>query len=233
MPVGDLPGWRQVFTDDFNTSVPVGGFAAVYGSRWAIYGDGWKDTAAQSEGTASRYFPSRVLSVQDGMLNKYLHTENGITMVAAVAPKIGDQLYGRYAVRFRADEVAGFKTAWLLWPQSGAWPGDGEIDFPEGNLDGNIWAFTHRQGATSGSDQDAFATSARYGSWHTAVFEWKPGSVTFILDGRVIGTSTNRVPNTPMHWVLQTETCLGNCQPSSTAEANVQIDWVAAYAYNP
>jgi hypothetical protein len=233
MPVGDLPGWRQVFTDDFNTSVPVGGFGAVYGSRWAMYGDGWKDTAAKSEGTPSRYYPSRVLSVHDGVLDKYLHTEDGINMVAAVAPKMGAQVYGRYSVRFRADAAAGYKIAWLLWPQSQVFPRDGEIDFPEGNLDENMWAFMHRLGASSTSDQDAFAINAAFTSWHTATIEWSPSKIVFLLDDNVVGTSTNRIPNTPMDWILQSETCIGGCQPASSTSAHVQIDWVAAYSYNP
>ena len=232
MPVGDLPGWKQVFSEDFATDAPVGSFLTKYGSRWGVYDDGWKDSAGKSEGTASAYYPSRVVSVQNGLLNKHLHTENGVTMVAAVAPHLGPQLYGRYSVRFRADEVKGFKTAWLLWPASGVWPRDGEIDFPEGDLNGNIWAFAHRLGATSGSDQDAFATSARFGSWHTATTEWWPGRVSFYLDDKLIGSTTTRVPNTPMNWILQTETCIGNCQPAADAVANVQIDWVVAYTWN-
>ena len=63
----------------------------------------------------------------------------------------------------------GYKTAWLLWPRSEVWPRDGEIDFPEGDLDSTIHGFVHRQGATSGSDQYAVSTSATYTSWHTAV----------------------------------------------------------------
>ena len=229
MPIGDLPGWNQLFADDFTTDAPVGAFESKYASRWSAYPDGWKDSAGKSEGSASRYFPSRVLSVRNGVLNKHLHTENGTTMVAAVGPKIGAQLYGRYAVRFRADEVAGFKTAWLFWPKSGIWPAEGEIDFPEGDLNGSVWAFAHHRGATNGKDQDAFATSARFGTWHTAVIEWLPGRITFALDGEVIGESTTKVPNTPMHWILQTETCIGHCQPAATASAKVQIDWVVAY----
>ena len=39
----------------------------------------------------------------------------------------------------------GYKVAWLLWPKSGVWPRDGEIDFPEADLIGTISAFMHRQ----------------------------------------------------------------------------------------
>jgi hypothetical protein len=231
MPVGDMPGWRQIFADDFTTDVPLGSFPSAVSSRWGAYPDGWKDTTGH--GT---YMPSKVLSVKGGMLNYGLRSENGVRLVSAPYPKIDDpitpgngQLYGRYAVRFRADALPLYKTAWLLWPDSEVWPRDGEIDFPEGDLDGRISAFMHKQGATSGGDQDAFSTNATFPTWHTAVTEWTATSVKFILDGVVIGTSTTRIPNTPMHWVLQTETALTSQWPAESTAGNVQIDWVAVY----
>lgn len=246
MPVGDLAGWRQVFADDFPTNVPVGGFSncqastfncsglpSSVASKWWAYPDYWKDTS--KNGT---YMPSKVMSISNGVMNMNLHTSDGLHMVSTPFPKIsgandaGGMLYGRYAIRFKADPVPGYKTAWLLWPDSYTWPRDGEIDFPEGNLNSTIGAFMHHQGATSGGDQDAFGSSVTYTSWHTAVLEWLPNSVKFILDGKTIGTSTSRIPNTSMHWVLQTETQLGGGAPSSSAAGNVQIDWVAIYAKN-
>ena len=232
MPLGDLPGWHQIFTDDFTTGVPMGSFPNAVSNQWSAYPDGTKDTS--KNGT---YEPDQVASVQNGILNIHLHTENGTHMVAALLPKLpgapgseGGLEYGRYAIRFKADPMAGYKVAWLLWPDSENWPHDGEIDFPESNLDGTINAFMHHQDGTSSSDQDAYPTNARYSSWHTAVIEWLPTRVTFILDGNVIGNSTARIPNTPMHWVIQTETALGGSVPSDSVAGNVQIDWVAVYS---
>ncbi len=235
MPRGDLPGWKQIFTDDFTSDVAVGSFpGTVYKTKWEVYLDGWPDTAGK-KGAPSRYYPSKVISVKNGILNKYIHTENGTHMGAAILPilpghtssRVG-QLYGKYTVRFRADAIKGFKTAWLLWPDSGGNLQYGEIDFPEGDLADTIHAYMHKINASSGGDQDAFSTGVTYTAWHTASTEWAPGKVTFILDGKVIGTSTSRTPNTPMHWVLQTESCLNTC-PAATAAGNVQIDWVAVY----
>jgi hypothetical protein len=42
-----------------------------------------------------------------------------------------------------------------------------------------------------------------------------------ILDGNIVGTSTSRVPNTPMHWVLQCETELNSTYPAPGAVASV------------
>jgi beta-glucanase (GH16 family) len=171
--------------------------------------------------------------VGNGVLNKYLHTENGTPMSAAVLPKVSDQLYGKYVVRFKTDSIRGYRVAWLLWPQSGAFPRDGEIDFPETGLDSTIWGFIHHQGATSGSDQDYVATNVPLaGAWHTTSIEWSPGQVDFFLDGVRVGGTTNRVPSTPMHWVLQTEACYDVACPDPNASSNLQIDCITMYAKN-
>src|SRR6202011_4757673 len=181
-----LPGWRQVFRDDFTTDVPPGSFPGALAGRWGAYPYPAKDTHS---GT---YWPQKVISVHDGVMDLNLHTENGVHLSAAPSPIIPGagpgMLYGRYAVRFRADPLPGYKTAWLLWPDSGVWPRDGEIDFPEAGLDDPICAFMHRLG---GGGQDVYCSGATYPTWHTAVIEWTPQRLTFILDDRVVGSSTS------------------------------------------
>jgi hypothetical protein len=245
MPVGDLPGWRQVFADDFAGTVELGewsnctlspfvcsGLPERYRARWWAYAEVWPDTS--KNGT---YSPSKVLSVADGVLDLYVHTEDGVHRVAAPMPLIHGkdgplgQLHGRYAIRFRTDSLPGYKIAWLLWPDSKAWPRDGEIDFPEANLDGEICAFMHRQDATAANDQDAFFSGIDVTSgWHTAVIEWTDESVRFILDDALLGESIGRIPDTPMHWVIQTETNLDGYEPDDGVAGHVQIDWVAVYS---
>jgi hypothetical protein len=234
MPLGDLAGWKQIFSDDFNTAVPVGSFPQTVANKWMAYPDGWKDTS--KNGT---YYPSKVISIHDSLMDLYIHSENGIHMVSAPVPILAPGAHdygsglpaGRYVVRFKADPIPCYKAAWLLWPDSEVWPRDGEIDFPEGDLTGNIDAFMHRQNGTSGSDQDAYSTNINYTAWHTAITEWRPEiqDLKFYLDGNLIGHSTSRVPNTLMHWVLQTETALSGCIPNNADAGHVLIDWVAVY----
>ncbi len=223
-PHGDLPGWHQKYVEDFATDVATGSFPGAYASHWYAYADGVKDTSRN--GT---YMPSRVLSVHDGVLDYAIHSEGGQHLVSA--PVMRDtygQVYGRYSVRFRSDQLGGYKNAWLLWPDSGRWPDDGEIDGPEGELDGTINAFSHFARPSGG--QDGFASNASFSSWHTVTIEWVPGKVTFHLDGAVLGTSTQNVPTTAMHWVLQTETSLSGSAPANGVAGHVLIDWVALYA---
>jgi chitodextrinase len=238
MPTGNITGWRQIWADNFPYNVSQGNFPAGTNGKWSAYPDGWHDTSGN--GT---YNCTKVCSVHNGMLDMWIHSENGAHYVAVPFPKLpasestaGDGLsggnglqYGRYAVRFTADPLPRYKTAWLLWPDSNTWPRDGEIDFPEGNLDSNICAFMHHQGATSGGDQDAFCSQTRYTGWHTAVTEWTPSSVKFYLDGTLLGNSTSRIPNTPMHWVLQTETQLSSTAPDNSTQGHVYVDWAAVY----
>lgn len=232
MPVGDLPGWHQIFSDDFTAPVPLGRFPTSSDGSWSSYPLPWRDTSGHGG-----YATAEVVSVAGGVLDMHVRREGGDYRVAALVPVLPgggtDQRYGRYAIRFRSDPIAGYKAAWLLWPESGAWPEDGEIDFPEGSLTETIGAFVHHRGATTGSDQDAYETGARFTRWHTAVTEWSPGSVRFYLDGHLVGHATDRIPDTPMHWVIQTETDISSTPPAADARGHVQIDWVAIWAYAP
>lgn len=246
MPTGDIPGWHQIFADDFPTDVPVGGFSgcdqgtvracsglpSAVEAKWWAYPDGWKDTSGQGV-----YMPSQTMSIADGMMHLHMYTAGGTTMVAAPVPKIpdpvgseGGQLYGRYAIRWMVKAPTdSFKLAWLLWPDSEKFPADGEIDFPEGQINGDITAYMHRQNATADNDQNEFDTPVPISSgWHTSVVEWTASTCTFTLDGSVIGTATSRIPNTPMHWVLQSETVPDRVTNGSTA-ADIYIAWVTIY----
>src|ERR1700738_2837561 len=60
MPAGDLPGWKQIFSDDFTTNVPLGGFPGAVGGRWGGYPYPGKDTQG---GT---HWPAKVGRMHDG-----------------------------------------------------------------------------------------------------------------------------------------------------------------------
>jgi hypothetical protein len=224
----DQPGWKLIFDEDFATPAVPGSFLSTY-PNFGAYPWGWLDSSKRG------HYDPNILSVSGGKLAMHLHTSSdGTHHVAAPYPKLpgggSNQLYGRYSVRFRADPVDGYKTAWLLWPQSEVWS-DGEIDFPEGDLTGTIKAFMHHVGAPT--QQDYFLTGSGYADWHTATIEWSPNRVAFYFDGRLIGTSTQHVPTKPMHFVLQTETELGSDPVPSITAGNVQVDWVSIWRYAP
>jgi len=236
MPVGDLPGWKQVTAEDFTTPVALGGWAASSYARPVFAYSGFADTTGRGW-----YDPAKVLSVKDGALDWYVHTEGGKHLVGAVVPAIPatgwGQTYGRYSMRFRADTLPGYKMVAMLWPDSDNW-GEGEIDFMEvGELAaGNaIYANLYPRGNTATytpGSPTGFRTAVRAdgNGWHVATVEWAPGSVTYWLDGVKLGTTTSGVPSTRMHMVLQVETGPGLADPAATTAGHVQVDWVTQYS---
>src|SRR4051812_38947828 len=83
MPVGDLPSWHQVFTDDFATDVAVGKFPAAVKDKWGAYPSPWKDSTKHGV-----YSPSDVVSVGKGMLTKYIHSTGSVHKIAALLPDV-------------------------------------------------------------------------------------------------------------------------------------------------
>lgn len=102
MPVGDLPGWTQLFTDDFNTDVVAANGDTFLGKypNMAAY-NGFTDTSGKGTYDAS----NATLTVHDSMLDIFLHSGSGTTRyVAAVMPyKYIGQTYGRITMRMHSD----------------------------------------------------------------------------------------------------------------------------------
>jgi beta-glucanase (GH16 family) len=236
MPVGDLDSFKQVFHDDFSTNASIGNFpGSAYASTWDTYDDGLWDTFK-----VAKQYPSRVLSVSNSNLTWNFRTADGYPMVASTIPRtMGPRAspydtfaYGRYSVRVRSSSLAaGYMPIFLLWPDSENWPGDGEIDYPGGDLTGTIFGSLIR--AQTPIYHDHALTGLRWDTWHTATIDWRPGILTFYMDGRAIGTFTQGVPTKSMHWVLQVDSSDNNPAASPTATGNLEVDWVSVWRYDP
>lgn len=228
----------RLFLEDFNTPAAEGSaFWAAYPSLRHYPGGGspWPDTSGNG-----RYSGDYVSAV-GGAARIRMLTEGGYARVAALQhllpgesdPFVG-QLYGRYEVRWRCHGPAPqFKVAWLLWPDNDDWE-DGEVDYPEvtfTNGASTIWAFNHEVTGTPSNNSTAYNTNVTPYDWHTCAIEWEPGAVRFYLDGELEATDTEHVPSVPMHWVLQCETALEGAAPDSEVICTIDIDYVAAWAY--
>jgi beta-glucanase (GH16 family) len=225
MPVGNLPGWRQVFSDDFTGSALDTNLWHVYSGQPGGDPGGWWD-------------PSHVV-VQNGMLvleghrdpldgNKW--TTGGLALQPAYA-----QTYGKYLVRFRFDAGTGIAHAILLWPAGGGWPP--EVDFSEDNG-------SNRQTDTStlhyGASNSTISNDINVNltQWHTFGVEWTPGKLVYTLDGKVWSTVENvNVPSIPMVMAIQTQawscgtSTWEQCPDSATpADVNLYVDWAVGYA---
>lgn len=235
VPIGDLPGWKQTFVEDFTKDAPIGSWATsdgnkvVYtgdhGGKWVTYGDGWKSTYTNGR---PGYQPGQVLSVKNGNLDYYLHKVGGNASGANPSPLLAGgsqhQTYGRFSLRMKADPgLNSYYAAILLWPKSENNWQCAESDYPEGGLTGSAGGFAHYCG---GGTQDEIKTGVKFTDWHTYTQEWAPGIRRYYVDGKLVGTSTKQVWANEQRWQLQIEP-KGNGNDSG----HVQIDWVTAYTY--
>ena len=232
MPVGDIPGWHQIFADNFaNVSLPLGSFTgcgngSCTGTPGFPFGgasDGEHDTSGHC-----KYYPSKVLSVTGGIMDYYVHTDpDGTCMGASMIPAIPKLTYETYSIRFRADPAPGYKEVAFLWPVDDV---SGEIDYPENHLDSTVTGSVHT--IAGGTPIQLFTSSVASTDWHTATLQWTPTSVTMLLDGALVGTTTVAVPQTPMTFILRAESdLLPAPPPPASSEGHVQIDWVTVYSY--
>lgn len=248
MPTGDLPGWRYLMGEDFNTDCPLGSFPnAAYTGKIEVPPNTWFDTSRNNgrpAATQGQYDAARVISVSEGVLRKRIHTEGTRPKVAVIFPKIPGvptgtggwtyQTYGRYSLRARISApMPGFKYAWLLWPSSNSNANDGEIDFPETGFDtlNTVGAFVHHAPSTPAPNQHGnSAIGCDLTKWHTFTTEWTPNLVKCFIDGTLVFQDTDRIPSTPMRWSIQTETNVGPTPPPVDVQGDVEIDWVAMWA---
>lgn len=227
MPVGDLPGWRQVVAQDFTTARPVGSYSSAATTDGLLpYPDHW----TTNDGL-TKYAASKTMSAHDGYLDVHFHSENGTPMAAAwtvVDPTTGwGNAYLRTSMRFKTDSpVPGYGMAAMLWPDSNTW-GEGEIDYPEGNFADQLHVYDHCLGANPRQNCVAINTGATYQTWHIATTEWTPSGVKHYLDGVLLTPTFNVAMTAPHHWVIQTGS--SGSRPADTVSGHLLIDWVTMY----
>ena len=226
MPVGNLPGWKQVFTDDFTIPLARGAFPGGYSNKWLSY-SGFTDTSKVGD------YDQSIISAQNGTLDLYLHTVNGRPKGAAPIPLVngqwGGQTYGRFSVRMRADNLPGYGTGFLLWADSENW-NDGEIDFPESGLDNVVKGYNHCPGNASVNCL-VVNTNTTYSAWHTYTIDWTPSKLSYLIDNQTVGSTTSNIPYKPLHWVMQVATT--GVQPAASTAGHLLIDWATIYTYSP
>ncbi|MCZ2829862.1 glycoside hydrolase family 16 protein [Modestobacter sp. VKM Ac-2986] len=183
------------------------------------------------DGTSGKYFPSKVLSVHDGVLDWYCHS----SMAAAVLP-FGYEgfTYGTYTVRMRADQFEQYHIAFLLWPVTNKWTH--EIDGPEQETsEPKPYPAVLQSTSPSVRFQPAgqLAVPKSWNEFHDYTWQWAPGSLTFFQDGVEVTRVTSNVPDQPMRPVLQVEfsnRLAEGQKPDPRITGHVQVDRVA---YDP
>ena len=229
LPRGDLQGWKQIFSDDFDD--------CDLGSDWGTY-------SGQPGGNPNSTWDASMVQVDDGLLNLNSQRTDSGWITGGVSNYPVTQQYGRWEIRMRADNSDDISYHMLLWPQNEKWPP--EIDFAEsvsGTRD-EMSAFLHWVDDKGSNDKKGVSTGGDFSEWHTVGVEWGPGIVRYLLDGKVWAEahSETMVPDVPMWLGLQAEA--GACErredwgmtPCSDfseqrpGNVAVQVDWVTVYA---
>jgi len=151
----------------------------------AALGPQWGPYSGETTGGVGRHDPAN-LHVADGMLSIVGHglSSGGLAWNAG-------QLYGRWEVRARTQQAAGYSDVLILWPDAEDWPVGGEIDFMEipkpARNDDN---FTLHYGTHN--SQNGTHVEGDFTQWHNYAVEWLPDHVAGFVDGQEVFRSTDR-----------------------------------------
>ena len=231
VPRGDVTSngrtWKQAYAEDFTTNAALGSVLSTYPQLGAY--SGYSDTSGRGY-----YAPDKVLSVSNGNLDFWLHSEGGQPLVATVLPD-GYQPHttGRVSIRYKTTNTDGYKFVGMLWPSSNDW-NEGEIDWPEGDLGSTVRPASAIPGTMSNgmmtfdSSIQQHSASTQSSGYHVATTEWDHGAVRFYWDGALVSTTHSAVPTDPMRVTLQAETAIGGDVPAS-ASGHVDVDWVSIW----
>jgi beta-glucanase (GH16 family) len=135
-----------------------------------------------------------------------------------------------------SQEVWGAGPCFLLWPEkSDTWPPEIDIlETPKGQ-----GMFTNHWQGPGGNGDDVYASKLfdlDFDQWHVYGLEWTPDRITMTVDGEVMGSFTNNIPNQKMTVGLQGhvgasgETWYGG-SPNGTGvnHVDIAVDYVKVY----
>jgi beta-glucanase (GH16 family) len=224
-PLGASRRWRPVFADDFAGR-------RLDRSKWST---GWFGSGL-TVGPAS--------DEQECEDPRQVRVHDGLTITAVARPeRCGGALhpyasglvstrgrfsftYGLIEARVELSAPAGRTTDWpAVWADGANWPKDGEIDVLEG-LDGEACYHFHYAGGRAGG----CVTRRWRPGWHTVAADWEPGRITFLYDGRVVGTVRRGVTARPMYLIL--DLGLSNViSPPDVTPAHLRVAYVRVWQH--
>ena len=164
-------GYSTVWTETFDTG--LGRIGHTWGHVWAHDG-----MATVSSWAGEGWQPSGMMQLPSG-------------------PSAA-QGFGLYSVTMSIDSYAPGAFA-CLWPASDKWPGP-ELDLIELDFNGNAYSTIHWKGANGGDAYKSYAlTGVDARQVHTYSFEWQSDHMSMYVDGRLMWTTTEHVPQDYAH----------------------------------
>jgi beta-glucanase (GH16 family) len=163
------------------------------------------------------------------LINNYQYTSGMLTTHDSFV-----QTYGVYEIRAQVPAGQGLWPDFWLLPENGSWPP--ELDVMEINganpkvLITGVHSNSTGQQVTVGTNTPIPDASAGF---HTYTVDWEPSTITWYFDGNeVFQTATPADMNQPMYMVVDLAVGgpYGNPTSSTQFPANLQIDYIRAYA---
>lgn len=192
--------------------------------RWTLYdgpgngGVGWRSPEAisQSDGT--------------------LKITGGGDVSGGMNWNDGGRTYGRWEIRARNDAGNGYAPNLLLWPTSGNWPDEGEINIMEIPVGDRSRSLSVLHWGPE-NDQVWHWQNGDFTQWHNFALEWLPDRVTIYLDGEELVTwdDPEAIPREPMHLAMQNDVgphddFIPPRDATTPDEVSLEVDWVRIYA---
>jgi len=214
--VASAPGWRQIFSTDFNgTSLPSQcvKYSGPYGGG-ASY---WMHDEVNVSGGLLR------LGIQRREKGGKPYTSGGVSCYKVA------QIYGRYEWRAKIPPGKGIDSYATLWQDGGG--GDHRTLVEILGVPGKeIMAVTNAYGSGVADDHIA----GRYADgFHTYAIEWTPTAFRLLVDGiqRFSSAHVSTVKKSLQFAVINGDAFSGLPDASTPLPAEFQVDWVRAYAY--
>ncbi|MFD2657606.1 glycoside hydrolase family 16 protein [Gracilibacillus thailandensis] len=219
-------GWSLVWQDEFNQK-------QLDPDLWNI--ENW---AAQKNNELQFYTPDNI-KVSDGklqLISKKQRYKGRSYTSAAIHSK--DKFYFQYGkVEMRAKLPSGqgiFPAFWMMPNIDNTWLP--EIDIMEmlGHKPNEIWMVQHwlNEDQQLKSNADHFVGDDYSQDYHTFSIEWKPGSITWLIDDKERFQSTQSIPQEDMYLYLNT--AIGGDWPGSPDDTTVfpqvfEVDYIRVY----
>lgn len=255
LPVGDLPGWHQIYAENFNSAVsapvPVGRFSgcdhnadtpAAYCSGlpaghwrntlWA-YPSGWADTAKSgadgNDGApyGGTYQPQKTVSISKG------YDGTGTLRVAMYRPAAGgDNVVGTVVPRKCMDLRDGRYSARVKVTRAddgfkSAWLRyEGGAEVDYPEVDG--YKTSNVAMFNHGASEWSVQTSAYMTTAHTYTWERRGSTVTVYLDGKKLKSGSTSL--TTSSWIWQNESRIESGDYADPGDrAVLEITWATCY----
>ncbi len=208
--------FRQVFFNDFTSSIDR--------HYWAVYNNARTYKAHLASNIVIHNGYVSLLTRYNSSLGKW--TTAGMCLCNNWSLR---QTYGEWDMRARVS-AGDSRAVALLWPSVG-WPP--EVDFMEmggRSTQGTrqLNTMTVHYGSPSQNYMAHSSESGNFTTWHTIGVRWTPGSIEYLLDGKVTRTVTTGVPHQRMWFGVQTAPERGI---TPTKSVSFDIDWVRQYSY--